>query len=76
MSDKVKPRRQAMIGKVLVVEVDPGTKIFDLFTGKLVGMVLNGKAVPNGHTVYLTTDDYNAAKAALPAAPKKLPGLH
>lgn len=73
---QVKRRREAMIGKVHVVEVDAGDKIFDLFTGKLLGIVEDRKPVIHGMTTYLSVNDYEAAKRALPAAPKKLPGLH
>lgn len=72
----VKERRQAMIGNILVVEVEPGSKIFDVVTEKLLGIVEDRKPVVNGMTTYLSTNDYEAAKRALPAAPKKLPGLH
>lgn len=73
---EVKLRRQAMIGNILVVEVEPGTKVFDALTEKLLGVVEDRKPVYNGKTTYLSTNDYEAAKRALPAAPKKLPGLH
>lgn len=64
-------RPMAMIGKVLAVSCPQGTPIFDL-GGNLLGHVADRKPVYNGNTVYLSTNDYNAAKAALPAAPKKI----
>lgn len=72
---EVKERRQAMIGNVHVVEVEPGTKVFDFLTEKLLGIVEDRKPVINGKTAYISTNDYEAAKRALPAAPKTLPGL-
>lgn len=75
--DVIKARPMAMIGKVLAVCVEPGTKIFDLYTNELLGIVGNREPVYNlpAKTVYLSTDDYEAAKRALPPAPKVLPGL-
>lgn len=69
-------RQQAMIGKVLAVCVEPGTKIFDMGE-QLLGIVEDRKPVYNlpASTVYLSTNDYEAAKRALPAPPKVLPGL-
>lgn len=77
---EIKTRRMAMIGKVLAIQVEPGTKIFHPGTGKLLGTVGNRMPVVNhdDNAVYLSTDDWFAAKAALPAAEKKdrpLPGL-
>lgn len=64
-------RPMAMIGKVLVVMCQPGDKIFDLSEEpeKLLGIVMTGRPVVNhkASTVYLSPDDYRAAKAALPA---------
>lgn len=66
-------RPMAMIGKVLCVACDPGDKIFDLseVPEKLLGIVLPGVPVVNhkAKTVYLTHDEYKAAKAALPVSP-------
>jgi hypothetical protein len=77
---EVVARREAMIGKVHVVEVEPGTKIFNLMTEELLGVVYDGHAIPypDSYTVYVSVNDYETAKAALPAAPKpsRLPGLH
>ena len=71
-------RPQAMIGNVLAVCVEPGTKIFDINTEELLGVVADRLPVVNhpAKTVYLSTNDYEAAKRALPPPPKKLPGLH
>ena len=70
MSSEVKARRQAMIDDVLCVQVEPGTKIFDLSVTpeKLLGVVGNGLPVINhkANTCYLSTDDFNAAERALP----------
>lgn len=73
---EVVERDMAMIGNVLAVSVEPGTKIFDM-TETLLGIVEDRKPVYNlpASTVYLSTNDYEAAKRALPAAPKVLPGL-
>lgn len=64
-------RPMAMIGKLLCVSCEPGTKIFDISTEPetLLGIVMDRHPVINhkAHTVYLSTDDYRAAKAALPA---------
>lgn len=68
MTDQpVKERRQAMVGDVLIVQVDPGSKIFDLSgeTEKLLGIVGDGLPVINGQTCYLSTNDFLAAEAAL-----------
>lgn len=72
---EVKARRQAMIGKVHCIEVEAGTVIFDLVTEKPLGRVEDRKPVVYGDSVYLSVNDYSAAKAALPAAPMILPGL-
>lgn len=56
----------ALIDEVLCVSVEPGTPIFDLITEKLLGHVSDGHPVINGSTCYLSTDDYEAAKRALP----------
>lgn len=80
MGKKNKPevaaRRQAMIGNVLAVCVEPGTKIFDM-AEQLLGIVEDRKPVVNhpAKTVYLSTNDYEAAKRALPPAQHVLPGL-
>lgn len=76
----IKGRRMAMIGKVLAIQVEPGTQIYHPATGDLLGTVGDRQPVyniPDG-AVYLSTDDWLAAEAALPKAPKKspLPGLH
>lgn len=73
---EVVERQQAMIGKVLAVCVEPGTKIFDM-SETLLGIVEDRKPVYNlpAKTVYLSTNDYEAAKRALPPRPKTLPGL-
>lgn len=70
---EVKHRRMAMIGKVLAIQVEPGTKIFHPVTEVLLGIVGDRMPVINhdDNAVYLSTDDWNAAKDALPAAPKK-----
>jgi hypothetical protein len=75
--DVIKARPMAMIGKVLCVCVEPGTQIFDLYSGDLLGTVGDREPVINqpANTAYLSTNDYEAAKRALPAAPKTLPGL-
>lgn len=75
MTEVIKQRNIAMIGKVLCVEVEQGTKIFDA-TEKLLGVVRDRHPVINGETCYLSVNDYQAAKAALPKPPRKLPGLH
>lgn len=66
-------RPTAMIGKVLCVSCSPGDKIFDVSVvpEKLLGIVMNGIPVVNhkANTVYLSHDDYKAAKAALPVNP-------
>jgi hypothetical protein len=69
---EIKQRRMAMIGKVLAIQVEPGTKIFHPLTEKLLGIVADRQPVINhdDNAVYLSTDDWNAAQAALPAAPK------
>lgn len=74
MTDVIHQRNMAMIGKVLCVEVEQGTKIFDA-NEKLLGIVSDRNPVFNGMTCYLSVNDYQAAKAALPAPPRKLPGL-
>lgn len=67
MSDEIKPRKMAMIDdKVLAVSIPPGEKIFDSVTGKLLGIVMDGKPVINGNTCYLSTNDYETAKRAIP----------
>lgn len=69
---EIKQRRMAMIGKVLAIQVEPGTKIFHPHTEALLGIVGDRMPVYNmdDNAVYLSTDDWNAAKDALPAAPK------
>lgn len=67
--EPVVAREQAMIGDVLVVKVPIGTPIYDAQSGRLLGIVGNSLPVINGQTCYLSEDDYEAAKAALPAAP-------
>lgn len=68
---EIKPRRQAMIGNILCIQVDPGTKVFD-GEAKYVGTVWNKRPVKLGtHAIYLSTDDFNAAEAALPK-PKRI----
>lgn len=74
MTDVIHQRNMAMIGKVLCVEVEQGTKIFDA-NEKLLGIVSDRNPVVNDMTCYLSVNDYQAAKAALPAPPRKLPGL-
>ena len=71
---EVVQRDMAMIGKVLAVSVEPGTKIFDMGEN-LLGIVEDRKPVINGQTAYLSTNDYQAAKRALTAPPAVLPGL-
>jgi hypothetical protein len=65
---EVKARRQAMIGEILCVQCDPGDKIFDLYTEKLLGIVMDRHPVINypAKTCYLSTNDFLAAEAALP----------
>lgn len=77
---KIKPRRMAMIGKVLAIQVEPGTEIFHPTTGERLGIVGDRQPVMNydDNAVYLSTDDWLAAEAALPKPdkkPKLLPGL-
>lgn len=76
---KIKQRRMAMIGKVLAIQVEPGTQIFHPGTGERLGIVGDRQPVYNhdDNAVYLSTDDWLAAKAALPEPDKtkKLPGL-
>jgi hypothetical protein len=69
---EIKERRMAMIGKVLAVQVEPGTKIFCPRTGDLLGIVADRQPVINhdDNAAYLSTDDWNAAEAALPKKPK------
>lgn len=77
MSDKIKERPMAMIGRILAVCCDRGDKIFDL-GGNLLGIVDDRKPVVNEPcgTVYLSKDDWEAAKRALPQRPSEtLPGL-
>lgn len=57
--------------ELLIVSCEPGTTIFDNETDKPLGIVMNRHPVINGRTAYLSTDDYNAAKAAIPARPKE-----
>ena len=78
MTDTIKERRMALIGEVLCIAMPPGEKVFNLYTGELIGIVMSGVPVVNieARTAYLSNDDYDAAKAALPPAVKKLPGLH
>lgn len=68
--EKITPRRMAMIGKVLAVQVPPGTMIFDPITGERLGIVGDRMPVINHRdsTIYLSTDDWLAAKNALPAS--------
>lgn len=69
--DAVVPRRQAIIGgNVLAIVVPQGTSIFDI-SGKLLGHVADKKPVVNGQTIYLSDNDYNAARDALPK-PKRI----
>lgn len=71
--DNIIIRPMAMIGSVLCVSCAPGDKIFDVseVPEKLLGIVMNGIPVVNhkAKTVYLSHDDYKAAKAALPVNP-------
>jgi hypothetical protein len=69
---EIKQRRMAQIGKVLAIQVEPGTKIFHPHTEQLLGIVYDRHPVINhdDNAVYLSTDDWLAAQAALPAAPK------
>lgn len=71
---EVKPRQQAMIGDVLVIRVEPGTKIFCAATEKLLGIVGNRLPVINvkDKAVYLSEDDWDAAQAALPPKPPEV----
>ena len=66
-------RPMAMIGKLLVIGCNPGDKIFDTSVEpeKLLGIVMDRIPVVNhkANTVYLSMDDYRAAKAALPVIP-------
>lgn len=64
---EVKRRRQATLAGILVIAVDPGDKIFDTsdpVRPVLLGVVGNGLPVVNekAKTVYLSNDDYDAAK--------------
>lgn len=78
---EIKKRRAAWIGnpdgplkkRVLAIQVEPGTQIFHPDTGDLLGTVGDRMPVYNlqAGTVYLSTDDWFAARKALPAAPKK-----
>lgn len=77
---EIKPRRMAMIGKVLAIQVEPGTEVFHPGTGERLGIVGDRSPVMNydDNAVYLSTDDWLAAEAALPKPdkkPKLLPGL-
>jgi len=73
---EVVARRMAQIGKILLVEIPQGEKVFDLYSGELLGVVEDRKPVVNGDTCFISPNDYEAAKQALPAAPKPLlPGL-
>lgn len=72
----VKHRQMANMGKLLLVRVDPGEKIFDVkadlkgnLLGEpvLLGVVMNRFPIINGLTVYLSNDDYDAAKSAMAA---------
>lgn len=65
----VKARRQAVMtvdGKqLLLVEVARGDKVFDAsLPPKLLGTVDDRQPVINGDTVYLSRDDWEAAKQA------------
>lgn len=64
-------RPMAMIGKLLCVCCQPGDKIFDTSVEPevLLGIVQDRMPVINhkASTVYLSENDYRAAKAALPA---------
>jgi hypothetical protein len=72
--DLIRARRTAMIDDgttyIQIVSCDPGDKIFDTSGEKeiFLGIVLNGKPVINAKalTAYLSHDDYDAAKAAIP----------
>lgn len=67
-SEKVVARRMAMIGKVLAIQVPPGTQIFCPHTGNRLGIVADRLPVYNMqyNSVYLSTDDWLAAEATLP----------
>lgn len=73
----VKQRRTAVISdgknEVQIVSCEPGDKIFDIRGEKeiFLGIVMNGKPVINGLTAYLSTDDYDRAKAAIPATGRR-----
>jgi hypothetical protein len=68
---EVVARRQAMIGNILCIQVEPGTKVFD-GDAKYAGTVWNKRPVKLGtHAIYLSTDDFLAAEAALPK-PKRI----
>lgn len=71
---EVKPRQQAMIGDVLAIRVEAGTKIFCSLTADLLGIVGNRMPVVNikDKAVYLSEDDWDAAKAALPPKPPEV----
>lgn len=71
---EIKHRRMAMIGDVLAIQVESGTKIFDPITENLMGIVGDGTPVVNtkDKAVYLSTDDWNAAQAALPPKPPEV----
>lgn len=61
-------RAMAFVDDILLVRCEPGSKIFDIRDGKEVflGIVGNRMPVINGMTCYLSEDDYDAAKDALP----------
>lgn len=67
----VQERRQAMVCGILCIQVEPGSRIFD-GDARYVGTVWDKHPVRLGENViYLSTDDFNAAEAALPK-PKRI----
>ncbi len=64
--DGIKLRRMARIGNVLAVAMPQGTQVFDPVTGAYLGVVSDRNPVINGQTCYLSDNDYDAAKRALP----------
>jgi len=71
---EVVERDMMMIGNVLAVSVEPGTKIFDVGEN-LLRIVEDRKPVIDGQTAYFSTNDYQAVKRVLSAPSKVLPGL-
>ena len=69
-NEVVQTRRMAVVGTILAIQVPPGTKIFDSTGVTCLGIVMDGHPIPNykDRSVYLSTDDWLAAQAAIPAA--------